>query len=51
VVEAEKSAEALAADDRSRLVEVGGRQDELADQALMVSLLVVMRDVLAYRGT
>ena len=50
VVEAEKSAEALPADDRSRLVEVGGRQDELAGQPLMVSLLVVMRDVLADHG-
>jgi hypothetical protein len=40
VAEAEKSVEALPADDRSGLVEVGWRQDELAGQRLMVSLLV-----------
>jgi hypothetical protein len=31
-------------------VEVGGRQDELAAQALVVSLFVVVRQVLADRG-
>jgi hypothetical protein len=33
-----------------RLMLAGGRQDELAVQALMVSRLVVMHDVLADRG-
>jgi hypothetical protein len=50
VVEAEKSAEAFPAYDRSRLVEIGGRQDELAGQPLIVSLLVVVDEVLADCG-
>ena len=36
MVEAQEPAEALPAYDRSRPVEVGGRQDELAAQDLMV---------------
>ncbi len=51
VVEAEKPTQALPAyDRRSRLVEVGGRHDELAGQALMVPLLVIVLQVLADRG-
>ena len=51
MVKAEKSADALPAYDRPRLVEFGRRQDELAGQALMVSLLVIVSQVLADRGT
>jgi len=50
IVEAQESAEALPAYDRSGPVEVGGRHDELAGQALMVSVLVVLDEVLADRG-
>jgi hypothetical protein len=50
VIEAQKSTETLPAYDRSGPVEVGRRQDELAGQSLMVSLLVVVREVLADRG-
>jgi hypothetical protein len=50
VVEAEEPAEAFPAYDRSGPVEVGGRHDELAAQALMVSLLVIVDKVLADRG-
>jgi hypothetical protein len=40
VIEAEKSVEALPVCDRSWAVEVGGRHDEPAAQALMVALLM-----------
>jgi hypothetical protein len=47
VVQAQEPAKALSAYDRSRLVEIGRRQDELAAQALMVSLLVMYRNSIA----
>jgi hypothetical protein len=50
VVEAEQSTDALPAYEQSGPVEVGGRQDELAAQALMVSLSVVVSKVIADRG-
>jgi hypothetical protein len=50
MVEAQESAKAFPAYDRSGPVMVGGRQDELAVQALMVSLLMVVDEVLAKRG-
>ena len=50
VVEAQESTEALPAYDRSGPVEVGGRHDELAGQAPMVALSVVVREVLADSG-
>lgn len=49
-MEAQEPAYALPAYDRSRLVVAGGRQDELAARALMVSLLVVVRQILVNRG-
>jgi hypothetical protein len=51
VIEVEKPAEALPAYDRSRPVEVGGGHDEMAAQALVVALSVVVLQVLADRGT
>jgi hypothetical protein len=50
IVEAQEPAEVLPAYDRSGPVEVGGRRDELAVQALMVSLFMVVSEVLADRG-
>jgi hypothetical protein len=50
VVEAKESSQAFPAYDRSGPVEVGGRQDELAVQALMVSLLMITCQILADRG-
>ena len=50
IVEAQESAQALPAYDRSGPVEVGGRHDELAVQTLMVSLFVRVREVLVDRG-
>jgi hypothetical protein len=49
-IEANESAEALPAYDRSRPVEVGGRHDDLPTQALMVSLLMVVDEALVNRG-
>jgi hypothetical protein len=50
MVEAQQTARALSTDDRAGPVEVGGQRDELTVQALMVSLLVVMEEVLSDRG-
>jgi hypothetical protein len=50
VLEAEKSADALPAYDRSGPVVVGGWQDELAVQALLVSTFVRVDEVVADRG-
>ena len=50
VVVAEEPTEAFSADDRSGPVEVGARHDELAAQALMVPILVIVLQVLADSG-
>jgi hypothetical protein len=50
MIEAQESAQALPAYDRSGSVEVGQGQGELAAQALMVPLFVVVDKVLADRG-
>jgi hypothetical protein len=50
MMEAQQFVQALPAYDRSGPVEVGGRRGELAVQALMVSLFVIVDEVLADRG-
>jgi hypothetical protein len=50
IVDAQEPTEAFPAYDRSGPVEVGRWQDEVAAQALMVSLFLVVDEILADHG-